>query len=112
MPNGMALDTQCHMTQDVCMNATPASPAEFIEHARLANDPVRALGAFRTIEAFRRWSDEKPGRMMRATTVKLPGDLVGMVEVGLYDHGMLAAECISSDYFDALAHALAIAGAA
>lgn len=87
------------------------APPEIIEQARLALDPVKSMGAFRTIEAFRRWSDAKPGRMMRVTTVKLAGDIVGMVEVGLYDHGILAAECVAGDFFDALAATLTICGA-
>ncbi len=90
----------------------PNSPQSVIDRARLAVDPLRALGAFRTIEALRRWQDAKPGRMLRNTAVKLPGDAVGMAEVGLYENGMLVAECISGDWFDALAHALTIAGAA
>lgn len=87
------------------------SPAKVIELARQAIDPLRAMNAFRTVECLRRWQDAKPGRMMRVASVKLPGDLVGMCEVGLYQDGMLMAECVSSDFFDALAHALSIAGA-
>ncbi len=87
------------------------SPRAVIENARLALDPLRAMSAFRAIESFRRWSDAKPGRMMRTTTVKLsPSDLVGMAEVGLYEGGLLVAECVSADFFDGLAHALQIAG--
>jgi hypothetical protein len=89
------------------------TPAEVIDQARLAIDPIKAMQAFRVIEAFRKWSDARPGRMMRSTSVKLSrSDLVGMADVSLYQDGLLVAECTSSDWFDALAHALQIAEAA
>ncbi|HEX6272484.1 MAG TPA: hypothetical protein VFZ53_05575 [Polyangiaceae bacterium] len=70
------------------------------------------MNAFRTIELFRRWSDAKPGRVMSAVTLKVAStDLVGMVEIKLFDGRELVAETLSHDYFDALAHALTIASA-
>jgi len=96
----------------VVANDDDDSPAAVIERARLAIDPVRAMNAFRTIEAFRRWSDAKPGRVMQALTLKVATtDLVGMVEVKLFDGRAVVAETLSHDYFDALANALAIAAA-
>ncbi len=95
------------------VSASDDSPSSVIERARLAIDPLRAMSAFRTIEEFRRWSDARPGRVMRSTTVKVATtDIVGMAEVGLYEDGQLVAECIAPDWFDALAQALQIVRAA
>ena len=71
-------------------------------------DLIKAEHAFRVVALFRVWSDARPGRVMRTTTLRLPTDVAGMVEIKLFQDGQVVAEAISGDYFDALAHAIQI----
>lgn len=86
------------------------SPDTVLDLPRI--DPLRAAAAFRTVELFRKWTDARPGRMMRATTVKLAGEAVGMALVEIYQDGLLVASGIDADFFYAMGVAVQIATAA
>lgn len=81
-------------------NPKDPKPADIIEQARLALDPVKSAHTYRVRERLRRWLEGGPNREARLTIRH------GVWCIDLLDGDNVAATELRADHDDCLAHAI------